>query len=756
MRENLSFSTCAPCSLRAFVLFIFSFSSFVCFAQHEKLKVGLTLSGGGAKGIAHIGILKAIDSAGLKVDYITGTSMGSIIGALYAIGYSGKQIEEISKTTDWLSLFANKPKLRDVNIDEKSEFDHYSVEFPLDKKGIKIGTGIIEGQELWLKFGELFFPVYQIKDFSKFSIPFRCIATDVETGNAVVLDKGEIINAIRASMAIPAVFTAIDYKDTKLVDGGVVRNFPVSDVREMGANYVIGVNLSRGLKKANELHTAIDILYQLGFYKDAETFERERKLCNILIEPSLENFSAASFSESDSLLKIGNQEGAKYFPIFKKLADSLKANDPTYRFNGNRLPNKETVTIDSIEIKGLRRTTYTFLKGKMGVKKDNTYRGKDFSLAIRRAFGSRSYDRINYSLQPTTAGHASMQLTVSENARSAVKAGLHFNSYSNVAAIVNLTTHNFIFDRSRSFLKLNIGENLRAQAEHKQNIGRKENTNIVFTLYHERFKLPLYNSNLELSQLYRSFYSHVNLSLHKLISTNTLIGMGTSLNFLALKPTISPGISYDGTNRYFESSIFLQHNSLDQKVYPNSGWEIELFASYVHGQYLTADIFENNQPPTSINSNIDNYGRCILKIRNFAPLGKFTLTNQLQTGITIKPENALVNFYSVGGLVDFIRNQITFAGLSENQLNTYSIAMYQSGLRYKLQEDLFVIGRANIGAYDFIESTDSSAIKPTIGLLSGYSLSIGYNTGAGPLEIALMYSDQTKVFTGYVNLGFHF
>jgi NTE family protein len=232
--------------------------------------------------------------------------------------------------------------------------------------------------------------------------------------------------------------------------------------------------------------------------------------------------------------------------------------------------------------------------------------------------------------------------------------------------------------------------------------------------------------------------------------------MGTSLNFLALKPTISPGISYDGTNRYFESSVFLQHNSLDQKVYPNSGWEIELFASYVHGQYLTADIFENNQPPTSINSNIDNYGRCILKIRNFAPLGKFTLTNQLQTGITIKPENALVNFYSVGGLVDFIRNQITFAGLSENQLNTYSIAMYQSGLRYKLQEDLFVIGRANIGAYDFIESTDSSAIKPTIGLLSGYSLSIGYNTGAGPLEIALMYSDQTKVFTGYVNLGFHF
>ncbi|MCA6410249.1 MAG: patatin-like phospholipase family protein, partial [Cytophagales bacterium] len=153
-------------TIRTFFLFVFTFSSSVCFAQHEKLKVGLTLSGGGAKGIAHIGILKAIDSAGLKVDYITGTSMGSIIGALYAVGYSGKQIEQIAKSTTWMKLFSNRPTLSDVGIDEKSEFDSYSVELPVEGKRLKIRTGIIEGQELWLKFGELFYPAYAISDFS--------------------------------------------------------------------------------------------------------------------------------------------------------------------------------------------------------------------------------------------------------------------------------------------------------------------------------------------------------------------------------------------------------------------------------------------------------------------------------------------------------------------------------------------------------------------------------------------------------------
>ena len=335
-------------------------------------KIGLTLSGGGAKGLAHIGILEAIDSAGLRIDCITGTSMGSIVGSLYAAGYSGKEIEKIARDLDWNFLFSGKPSIRNVNIDEKTEFDNYAIEVPFQKGKFKISSGIIEGQELWLKFQELFLPIYDIKDFSKFSIPFKCVATDISTGKAVVLDQGELVTAIRASMAIPSVFTPIDYKDTKLVDGGVVRNFPVRDVKAMGADYVIGVNLSQGLLQAKDLNSAIDILYQIGFYKDADDFQHERKLCDVLIEPHLEKFNAASFSSADSIIRIGKETGNSYYPAFKKLADSLRSIYPDYKPIKNRLPQTKHVTVDSIRITGLDRTTRTSFENRLALERGKT------------------------------------------------------------------------------------------------------------------------------------------------------------------------------------------------------------------------------------------------------------------------------------------------------------------------------------------------------------------------------------------------
>src|SRR4028119_287575 len=134
-------------------------------------KIGLTLSGGAAKGLAHIGILKAIDSAGLKIDYITGTSMGSIIGGLYAIGYSADSIESMAHRIDWDLLLSNQSSLRSMFMEEKKEYGKYTVELPWRNNRFRLPSGVLEGQELWLKLAELFAPVAQVKDFSKFNIP---------------------------------------------------------------------------------------------------------------------------------------------------------------------------------------------------------------------------------------------------------------------------------------------------------------------------------------------------------------------------------------------------------------------------------------------------------------------------------------------------------------------------------------------------------------------------------------------------------
>ncbi|HTS44119.1 MAG TPA: patatin-like phospholipase family protein, partial [Puia sp.] len=266
------------------IYFFVSFTSLVTFSQNDsslhRPKIGLALSGGGAKGLAHIGILKAIDSAGLKIDYITGTSMGAIIGSLYAVGYSADSIEKIARKIDWDQVLSNQYPLKNIIMEEKSEYGKYELELPWVNHWFRLSTGVLEGQELWLKFSQLLFPVYNIKNFTQFPIPFKCIATDISTGEAVVLDSGEIISAVRASMAIPSLFTAVPYNGRLLVDGGIVRNFPVRDVREMGANIVIGSNVANGLLSVDKVNNALQVLLQVAFFREAEDTKTEVPLCD--------------------------------------------------------------------------------------------------------------------------------------------------------------------------------------------------------------------------------------------------------------------------------------------------------------------------------------------------------------------------------------------------------------------------------------------------------------------------------------------
>ena len=188
-------------------------------------------------------------------------------------------------------------------MEEKNEYGKYDLELPWVNNFFRISTGVLEGQELWLKFSELLFPVYKIKNFDSLDIPFKCVATDISTGQAVVFDSGELVSAVRASMAIPSVFTAVEYNGKLLVDGGIVRNFPVKDVREMGAQFVIGSNVTASLLPANKVNNALQVLLQVAFFREAEDTKLEVPLCNIYVQTPLEKYSMATFSRQMKLLK---------------------------------------------------------------------------------------------------------------------------------------------------------------------------------------------------------------------------------------------------------------------------------------------------------------------------------------------------------------------------------------------------------------------------------------------------------------------
>ena len=195
-------------------------------SAQSRPKIGLVLSGGGAKGIAHIRVLQALDSLGIVPDFIAGTSMGSVVGGLYAAGYTGNEIDSIAKTLDWQQLMSNSVSLDEINIEEKDEFGRYIYELPMSGFKPKLPLGLIEGQHIEELLSRLFFHVNGISNFQQLPTPFLCVASDIVKGEPVVLNRGSLPQAIRASMSIPSVFAPVRIDNRLLVDGGVFNNPP--------------------------------------------------------------------------------------------------------------------------------------------------------------------------------------------------------------------------------------------------------------------------------------------------------------------------------------------------------------------------------------------------------------------------------------------------------------------------------------------------------------------------------------------------
>jgi NTE family protein len=724
----------------------------------QRPKVGLVLSGGGAKGIAHIGVLKAIDSAGLKIDYVTGTSMGSIIGAMYATGYSGNQIEKITKDLNWDELLSGKPIYEHVSIDEKDEYGQYSVEIGVKDRKPQFATGLIDSQELWLILNRMFLPVYNIKDFSKFSIPFKCIAVDLSNGRPVVLSKGDIVTAVRSSMAIPSVFTAVDYENTKLVDGGIVRNFPVKDIKEMGADIVIGVNLFTGLPDISKLNNVLDVFYQITQYRDADDLVEEKKLCNLVIEPPLEKYSAGSFDATDSIMDIGDKIGKRYYPYFKHLADSLNAKYPIAYNPNNRLPKVENIVIDEITFVGIEKTSKSLLLEKLQIKTGNAYTAKQINNGFRKAFSSRYYENIYYSLEPTTEGHAKLICKIHEKHLNQLKFGLSFHSFTGPALLFNMTMRDLLLKKSRTMAKFAIGENFRTLIEHRQIFGPKANN--FFNLSWERQNLPLnrYDGTQKLF-VYGIKYSQLDFNYTRVFNNDWNLTAGISYHKNKFSPDVVSDDSYDGYVSNYFGYLLSESITTDRPNFPTRGHIFSAQGGVVFKRKANITYSPADGPDEDISNvlnNVDDYYKFLLNFSQFHPLNKkWTMFYTLQTGVCLHSQGFIIDNFYMGGIQQLFRQQIVFAGLNEQQINSTSTASGMLGMQYNFAGSLFLMGRANTGIYDFSTLTkawDSSNVKS----INGFSLGLGYNLGFLPMELTAMYSPEIGKVYSHIKIGFIF
>lgn len=316
-------------------------------------KVGLVLSGGAARGLAHIGVLKALEEQGIKIDAIAGTSMGAVVGGLYASGYKIDELEKLALTIDWQAALSDAPPREDVPFRRKQDDRDFLVKQKLsfrDDGSLGLPLGVIQGQNLALLLESLLAHTSDTRDFDKLPIPFRAVATDIANGEKVVFRKGHLPQVIRASMSIPAVFAPVELDGRLLVDGGMTDNIPLDVVRAMGVDIAIVVDIGTPLRNRKQLTTVVDVLNQsitLMTRSNSEEQLAALKPSDVLIQPALAAFGVTDFGKAQEMIDAGYR-ATKILDA--RLARLKPAESQDAELNAARSPGQRTPIITAIKV----------------------------------------------------------------------------------------------------------------------------------------------------------------------------------------------------------------------------------------------------------------------------------------------------------------------------------------------------------------------------------------------------------------------
>jgi NTE family protein len=718
----------------------------------ERPKIGLVLSGGAAKGISHIGVLKVLEEAGLTVDCIGGTSMGSIIGGLYALGYNAGILEQLVLKQDWSYLLGDEIPIGSISIEEKEEFRKYFLSIPAEGFRPKLPSGLISGQNISMTLSALTWPYHEIDDFSKLPVPFLCIATDIVEGKQVILDKGYLPDAIRASMAIPTIFTPVEIDDRLLVDGGILNNFPVKEVKDMGADIIIGVNCGFRAYKKDEIKSLTEVLEQSLYVMSYDKDNADKKLCDILIEPEFSENASISFSNADELIQIGENAARKHFTEIKNLADSIN------HLYGTRektffKPASETF-IDQLEIEGLQHVSRNLLLGKLKLKIPSYIGLEELNEAIARAFGSQFFETINYKIEKVQENNI-LKIRVKEKSNMLFRIGGHYDTDFDASILLNGTLRNALIKGSKLLLDIKLGSNPAIEACYliptrfrgeksgsillpSWNIGWIPDIEILFSS--RNYDTYEYNEGHRTAQ-YNYINTSTGINLKSTVSNSMEIGLGMQAEFTRIRPDIYNQVN---SNVIYNSALnfntCLKYDSYDKYVFPNKGTRFLAKLEYVK------DIDENQY------SDIYRISVSLNRAVQFSK--RLTLIANLYGGSvlgdSIPPDYV---FYS-GGLMlnDYNVGIFPFVGLKMFEKSDKNVLSFGMDLQYELFRNQYIQLRGNIGkTAAFFED-----ILFPENFYFGYGLTYGFRSAIGPLEFSIMKNDLRSDILTYVNIGYWF
>jgi len=733
--------------MKKYILFFFLFVTyFTSFSQDtiKKPKIGLVLSGGGAKGFAHIGVLKVIEQAGIKIDYIGGTSMGSVVGGLYASGYSATQIDSIFKTVNFDELLQDFTPRNSKNFYEKRNDEYYAFTLPFDKFKVGVPEALSKSIYNYNLLTSLTRHIRHIRDFNKLKIPFFCVATNIETGEEVLLDKGNIVDAMIASSAFPSLFFPIEIDGKMLLDGGIVNNYPIERVRAMGTDIIIGVDVQDGLSDRSELNKATKILGQITAIQSIEKMKFKVADTDIYIKPDIKSFGIISFDKGVEIVKKGEEAA---FAVYEELE---KYGNKEGFVQNNLKTSVDSIYLNKIIVNDLKNFTPLYVKGKLPFKEGKNISYQDLREGIDNLNATENFSTINYSFEENNSRDDLILVLKENNSKTFIKFGLHFDGLFKSGVLVNLTQKRTLFKNDIASLDIVLGDNFRYNLDYYIDNGfnwsfgfksfyNQFNKNVSKELNGLNFGNPDENTiNLDFSDLTNQAY------LQTLFAGKFLIGAGFELKYLDIQSEtlISKNPKIDNSS-YAGVFGYMKYDSFDNKYFPKRGW-------YFLGDvktYLFSSDYTNQFVPYSIAK-----ADCGIATRIF---NNCTLKIQAEGGFSFGGQSVPFFDFVLGGYgYNSINNFRQFYGYDFLSLSANSYLKANTEIDYEFMKNSHLNFSANFANLenDLFQTLDWVALPK----YSGYAIGYGLETIVGPLEVKYSWSPETSRGFTWFSIGFWF
>ncbi len=722
--------------------------------QEGEPKVGLVLSGGGAKGFAHIGVLKVIDSLGIQVDYIAGTSMGAIIGALYASGYTGKQLDSIFREVDFDNLISDNIPRASKTFYERDNSERYTMALPFGDFKIKLPSALYKGQNVYGMLSKLTLHTNNIENFSELPIPFFCIATNVETGEAVVLDEGNLAQAVMASGAFPSLFQPVVINNQILIDGGVVNNYPIDELKAKGVDIIIGVDVQDDLSNRENLTSAIQILFQINNYRTIKDMAVKSKKTDVYIKPNIEGFNVVSFNEIDKIVSIGSKAAKLKLEGLRKVRNQQLSEKQQYVITPI-----DSIKINAFDIKGNRSYTRSYVLGKLKLKSNQTVSYTNFNQGINNLIATGNFDSFLYDLKPSIYGNGyDMHVDLKESSETLfLKLGVHYDDLYKSSALINLTKKRLISKNDVASFDFIIGDNVRYNFEYYIDNGFYWSVGLRsrFDKFHQSVFattiLPTTVSalinvnklNVEVSDFTNQFY------LQTLFSKDMSLTLGIEHKKLKISTETILTNTNNNEDTVFENSNYfslfgkLKFDTYDNKYFPKKGF---LFDSDFHLYFSSSD-FNNNFEKFSIAKATVGYSQGFTK--------NLSVNLTAQGGFKIgEGSNPYLNF-ALGGYGGHLINNFTpFYGYDFLSISGDSFVKSILTIDYEIFKKNHINFAANVANIEdsLFETIEWFSAPDYTGYALGYSL----ETILGPVEIKYSWTPETKNSNWFFNLGFWF